>query len=75
MLCQLGYIYLDCGYSWLSGFAPGFAPGGKHACGQKPEAKGWRKEKRRNKNGGEVIFVSVTHDSTLVGLLNGTRDP
>jgi len=51
MLCQLGY--LDCGYSWLSGFAPGFAPGGKHACGQKPEAKGWRGkgEKERTKTG------------------------
>ena len=59
----------------MSGFAAGFAPGGKHACDQKPEAKGWRRkgEKEREKRG-KVIFVSVTHDSTLVGLLNGTRD-
>ena len=67
--------YAQNEYSWLSGFAPGFAPGGKHACGQKPEAKGWRGKGEKEKKTGKVIFKSVTHDSTLAGLLNGTRDP
>ena len=46
-----------------------------HAAKSRRLRVGGEKEKRREKNGGKVIFRSVTHDSTLAGLLNGTRDP
>ena len=45
-----------------------------HAAKSRRLRVGGEKEKEKE-NGGKVIFRSVTHDSTLAGLLNGTRDP
>ena len=46
-----------------------------HAAKSRRLRVGGKRRKGENKNGGKVIFRSVTHDSTLVGLLNETRDP
>ena len=46
-----------------------------NTCGQKPEAKGWRGKGKKREKEQKDIFRSVTHDSTLVGLLNHLWDP